>query len=91
MTYARFGVSSASEASTYQENRTSKMIDLTFLSKGELRRAYEVLWMEKGTKDLKIKELEEEASILRKKLLAFQATEIEQLKEKITPIMRIAI
>jgi hypothetical protein len=93
---AASGLSSGNQVSTYQQNRTNanQMIDLTHKTNGQLKKAYQLLFLECErfkSQASKVPELEKENDMLRKKLLAFQTMEINSLKEKIQPVMKIAV
>lgn len=69
MLTAIIGVPSASKASTYHENKDcEKMIDLTFLSKGQLRRVIELQDMENVKRQKEIEALKNEEIRLREAL-----------------------
>jgi hypothetical protein len=98
MTKTDLGLTSASKASTYQQNREERMPDTTFHTKGQLRKLLYFIWEEKlkaksdYTRAMnELNELQNESDMLRKKLLAFQALEINQLKERMRPEMKIAV
>ena len=96
MLTAASGLSSASKASTYHENKTNanQMIDISQMTNGQLKKHFQLLFLEcerYKAQAKKVPDLEYENDQLRKKLLAYQTMEINGLKEKIEPVMRVAV
>ena len=97
MLHARVGVPSAIQDSTFHQNRESanETPDLTFLSKGELRRMIEVLCLEKAKiKDEKLK-LAKEVIFYQRECVVLNNTIIQMnqksmgIEYEAKPIMRV--